>query len=127
VIFSAFQRVEFLNLLLFLTLLSIYFLNYFEQTVVKLAIAQTVAGLGWDILWLALLMGRWSDPPDRCEHHRWDHGWMMFSLVVTFFLMPIKLAILLILCRWRQPQPRLVSVCCGKSVRMTGIFSPFLK
>jgi hypothetical protein len=100
----SFGKVEFLQLMSVVAILSIFVLNYYDSTHIRISLA--LVGLAWlvDLFWLINNTGRWYVPPDKSELFAGNSGFYKYCVVMTIIVQVVRVNLLYILFAHRSPE-----------------------
>lgn len=85
-------------------ILSIYLLNFLDRPYVRLTIALTLTSILLDLAWLVLYAGITWNPSEVSNTTVYQLGYMRFIVFFTVVLIPLKLAILFFLFKFRNTE-----------------------
>lgn len=103
-LFMMYTKYDFLNvrrsltqLLVLVTILSIFLLNYFDTTYIKICMGLTSISIVLDLIWLMAYAGDYWSPPTSGMHSQNQTATLRFIVLFTVLLMAAKVPPLVML------------------------------
>ena len=79
-----------MQLLVLVTAMSIFTLNFFDSTYLKLSSALTGISVVADFIWLIMYAGSYWSPSILSEHNLSDSGYLKFIILLTIINVAVK-------------------------------------
>lgn len=76
-----------------MTLLSIFLLDYFDSTYIKVCVGLIVFSIVLDIVWLCMYASTFWSPPIVSEHSQGEVVYLRFIVLFTLIILVIKVLV----------------------------------
>lgn len=98
-------KYDFLNLLVLVIILSIFLLNYFDTTYIKICMGLAAISIVLDLIWLMTYAGDHWSPPVNGVYSQNQTGTLRFIVLFTVMMMFAKVPLVYLLFQYREVQP----------------------